>query len=505
MPPRAMVLWMSVLILFLPGAAIAQESGNNLFPIAASYSASLPSLERLPPVNDGIKFAGFSEAPPSGELPPSPTSEQGHVQRAAEPPSAPPEYPVTAAAYQAGDPGLVDEQRRAAKEGWTDISTEKWTVRLGGHIQTDLVSWADKDPAITSPLAKNYFEFRRLRLVADGAGYGVYDFRLQLTLEPETVNEALGTTAPAVKDAYFSVNEIPYIGRLRIGNFFVPTSLEQITNDTNTVFLERSVPSQGTFAFDREPGICLYNCSADQNITWSTGIFIDNISDAVQERIDNNMGYRLVGRLTWNPYYDEASNGRYMVHTGANICYTDDHDDLARFRARPQVHEGPFLIDSGSIPAKYFTVSNFEFATVIGPFCLQSEAFLTSVDRNTDGTAWIYGAYAYCTYCLTGENRNFDRFGQHGAQFGRFVPRSNAFWTRGGNSWGAWELKARWSCLGENQLDAGQYNDFTFGINWYWTDRVRCLLDWIHPITTAQTVFGATKSDLIALRFDVNW
>lgn len=406
---------------------------------------------------------------------------------------------------QAGNPGLAAPEKTPDGLKWIDVSAEKWTVRMGGHVQTDLVEWAYKDPAITSPLARDYFEFRRLRLVADGAGYGVYDFRLQLTLEPEVTNETLGTTFPAVKDAYFSCNEIPYLGRLRIGNFFVPTSLEQITNDTNTVFLERSVPTQGTFTFDREPGICLYNCTADQNITWSTGIFIDNISDTIQERIDNNMGYRVIGRLTWNPYYDEPSNGRYMVHTGVNICYTDDNDNLARFRARPQVHEGPFLIDSGVFPARYYTVSNFEFATVYGPFCFQSEAFLTSVDQNVGGAAYLYGAYAYATYCLTGENRNFDRFGQHGAQFGRFVPYSNVFWTKGGSSWGAWELKARWSSLGENQVNAGQYNDFTFGLNWYWTDRVRCLLDWIHPITSPQTVYGATRSDLIAMRFDFNW
>lgn len=499
---RALVLCLSALVLVVPGAAAAQEAGNDSFSNAASSPAAAPAVVRLPPVADGISPAIIPGAFPAKPLP-APAAENDNVQRGSEAELAPQENAVVPVWYQAGDPGL----REAEAKGWVDVSADKWTVRLGGHVQADLVEWANKDPAITSPLARDYFEFRRLRLVADGAGYGVYDFRLQLTLEPEVTNETLGNTFPAVKDAYFSVNEIPFLGRLRIGNFFVPTSLEQVTNDTNTVFLERSVPSQGTFTFDREPGICLYNCSADQNITWSTGIFIDNISDAVQERIDNNMGYRLAGRLTWNPYYDEASNGRYMVHTGVNICYTDDHDDLARFRARPQVHEGPFLIDSGSFPAKYFTVSNFEFATVIGPFCLQSEAFLTSVDRSTDGLgkAWIYGAYAYCTYCLTGENRNFDRFGQHGAQFGRFVPRSNVFWTPGGSSWGAWELKARWSSLGENQLEAGQYNDFTFGINWYWTDRVRCLLDWIHPITTPQTVYGATKSDLIAMRFDFNW
>ena len=74
-----------------------------------------------------------------------------------------------------------------------------------------------------------------------------------MTLEPETVGESGGAaTSPDVKDAYLSMNDIPWLGRFRIGHFFVPFSLEQVTNDTFNVFLERSIPSQGIFAADRE-------------------------------------------------------------------------------------------------------------------------------------------------------------------------------------------------------------------------------------------------------------
>ena len=109
------------------------------------------------------------------------------------------------------------------------------------------------------------------------------------------------------------------------------------------------------------------------------------------------------------------------------------------------------------------------------------------------------------SYFLTGENRIYERFGQHGAQFGRNQPFSNVFFVPGAMSLGAWELKARWSCLDLDPLNRGQYNDFTAGFNWYWSDRVRCLFDWIHPITSAQTVFGPTTSDIIGMRFDFNW
>jgi phosphate-selective porin OprO/OprP len=206
------------------------------------------------------------------------------------------------------------------------------------------------------------------------------------------------------------------------------------------------------------------------------------------------------------PYYDEPSNGRYCVHTGAGILFTHDQDDLVRFRARPQIHEGPFLIDSGPLAAGEYTTGNLEFATVWGPFSVQSEAFLSNVNFIGADSQWVGGAYVYGSYFLTGENRVYERYGQHGAQFGRTQPFSNFFWVPGCCGPGAWELKARWSNLTLNNVDAGEYNDITTGFNWYWSDRIRIMFDYIHPVTTPGTKpFGATTSDIIGMRFDYNF
>ncbi|MCY2982253.1 MAG: porin [Planctomycetota bacterium] len=391
----------------------------------------------------------------------------------------------------------------SAKDSAKD--TQKWTVKLGGHVQMDYVNWAQADPAI--PNTQDYFEFRRLRLVADGTGYGNCDFRLQMTLEPESQGESpIGqVTSPEVKDAYFSMNEIPVLGRMRVGNFFVPFSLEQVTNDTMNIFMERSIPTQGVFAADREVGLAFYNCNDAKSVTWSSGFFLDSISEATKERLDDNQGCRVSGRLTWLPYYDEASNGRYLVHTGLGVLYTHDQDKRVRFRARPQIREGTRIIDSGVLLADDYTTGNLESAIVWGRFTVQSEAFLSSVHRLDGSTNQFNGAYLHTSYFLTGENRIFERFGQHGAQFSRNVPKTNFSLTRKGCGWGAWEAKARWSHLDLNDVNAGQYNDFTFGFNWYWSDRTRMMFDWIHPITSQQAVFGATNSDILASRFDFNW
>jgi phosphate-selective porin len=66
-------------------------------------------------------------------------------------------------------------------------------------------------------------------------------------------------------------------------------------------------------------------------------------------------------------------------------------------------------------------------------------------------------------------------------------------------------MKARWSYLDLDPLSRGQYNDFTFGFNWYWSDRTRIMFDWIHPMTTSQTLFGSHNSDILGMRYDFNW
>ncbi|HBJ35600.1 MAG TPA: hypothetical protein DDZ51_12800 [Planctomycetaceae bacterium] len=384
-----------------------------------------------------------------------------------------------------------------------ETSGGKWTTRLGGHIQSDYITWADADPAIAD--TENYFSFRRLRLVAEGVGYEQFDFRLQMTLEPGSGSTSNIFASPDVKDAYVTMNDIPVIGRARVGNFFVPFSLEQVTNDTNNIFNERSIPTETVFAASREIGIAFYNATEDERITWATGAFFDNINDTIKTRLDDNQGLRLAGRLTGLPYYYEPSNGRHLVHTGVGVLHTHDHDGLVRFFARPQIQRGPILIDSGNLPADSYTTGNIEYASVWGPIAIQAEAFLASVNLDTGGKTTINGSYAHVSYFLTGENRNFERFGQHGAQFGRAAPNTNFFITPKGIGMGGLEAKARWSNLNLTNLGSGEYNDFTFGFNWYWSDRTRWMFDWIHPVTSGQTVFGDTESDLLAMRFDVNW
>ena len=142
-------------------------------------------------------------------------------------------------------------------------------------------------------------------------------------------------------------------------------------------------------------------------------------------------------------------------------------------------------------------------AAVMGPFTLQSEAYLATLNGAQAGN--LGGWYAHASWFLTGEHRIYERFGQHGAQFARNKPRRNLSVRADGLAPGAVELKSRYSSLILDSFQCGNYQDLTTGVNWYWNDRTRLMLDWIHPVTTKDGLYGDVTADLLALRFDFNW
>lgn len=379
-----------------------------------------------------------------------------------------------------------------------EIKLGNWSLKPNGHVQGDYVNWAHSDPAIVD--AHDYFEFRRIRMNMDGTD-GLYDFRVQLEFEPESDGDS-GITAPhiSIRDIYLGIHEIPYLGYVRFGNAFMPFSIEQLTDAPAFTFMERSIPTQGVFSPAREVGVTSFNISESKNFTYSFGVYFDSISEGLKERVDDNQGTRVAGRVTWLPYYDEPSDGRYLVHVGAGFILTDDQDGQVRFRTRPHIHEGPSIIDTGTIAASTYSIENVELLTVWGAFSVQSELYAAQVDDYH-----FYGSYLYGSYFLTGEHRKYGRTARHLAHFNRVVPFTPFFMAPRGNGWGAWEAKARWAYLDFGEINRGQYNDLTVGINWYWTERARMMFEWIRPRTTADTTFGETQSDILATRMEFSY
>jgi phosphate-selective porin OprO and OprP len=426
---------------------------------------------------------------------------------------------------------LVERVRAATEETEIGVDTtdQPWVhvkdnsfLTWGGQIQGDWVNWAN-DSQFSGQ--SNYVEFRRLRLFAAGEGYGVYDYKLELEFAPEVDLQAdvvddhvdLGGFGVELKDAYLGIHDIPRLGYVRFGHFKVPIGLEELTSSNHITFLERSLSHQ--FLPGRELGVAAYNHSVDENVTWSYGAFFDDMSESSHVIEDDNQGARVAGRATWTPWYDELSEGRYLIHTGLGYCYTrprrqDDPLDLGlvyrpvEFAARPEIHRGDPLVDTGEINCQQYHVLDAELAWVRGRFSAQSELVWTRLDASEGGARDLRGAYVYFSYFLTGEHRAYDR---ETAKFGRVTPHEN-FWmvrtprgTRTG--WGAWELAARWSYLDFSEVANQRLHDLTVGCNWYWNPHTRMMFNWIHPFAANSPVAAVAdaQGDIVAMRLQVEF
>jgi phosphate-selective porin OprO/OprP len=406
-----------------------------------------------------------------------------------------------------------------ANDGWLDTSTEEYSVKLGGRIQADYITFAHQDAPSRAAFGNipNYAEFRRLRLVASGNGYGVYDYRFQLDFEPEhtfTVRNAAGTGPTTIKtggvamrDIWVGIDEIPVLGYVRFGQFYEPFGLEQITSPWYVSFLERSLPV--VFARARQAGVGVRNHTPDESLVWEYGIFFPAIDAVVKEFVADSQGTDLVFRGVWTPWYE--LEGRYFLHLGAGYVFNDDEDDSVRFRTRPETHESAVFVDTGSFAAESTHRANAEAALLLGPLSFQGEYFVVQSDgigRTPDMT--FHGAYAYASYFLTGEHRGYRRAK---ATFHRVVPNTN-FWfvtTPSGRDvgWGAWEVLLRWSFVdldagGLTSAARGRLHDSTLGLNWYWNPRTRFMLNWIHAFNDVVAV-GDNNADMISMRIEVDF
>lgn len=379
-------------------------------------------------------------------------------------------------------------------DDWDQASSEGWTSTWGGRIMGDYVTWADGSEIAGS---QNYFEFRRLRFYAAGKGHGVFNYKLQVDFEPEGT-PGNGDSGVSIKDVYIGMENVPFFNTVLLGHFKTPFSLEELGSSRYLTFLERALPN--VFAPSRELGMASYSTSDSGTLAY--GIFFDDLPETEKELVDDNQGTLLVARKTWNPVNED--DGASVVHWGVGILYRDNRDGTTRFRSRPEIHEGPRVIDTGAFASDNYTTVGLEFARVKGPWSWQAEYMHTSADDAAAGNRELDAAYAYGSYFLTGESRPYNT-GR--GVFDRLRPNRNFGWVDGKRAGpGAVELGIRWSYLGFNDSPAGgQLNDLTVGVNWYWNPYMRVMLNWIHPYGDGSSIIGDAEGDIISMRFQVDF
>ncbi|MBL8829061.1 MAG: hypothetical protein JNM18_18915 [Planctomycetaceae bacterium] len=503
-PPVSSVVPISATAPVAPGAPVNRQAAleERVAQLEAELRAQRSQLQRTPAVQ--AQEASYANLAPAAS---------------------------SAAPAKPGEPYQVGSDLKMSanwKDGLNIESANKdFRVHVGGRTQLDWTGFTpDATPIMGGPVgSQNAVNFRRARLRIDGTCYETMDwcseweFSNTVNLNPGVAgapgapSEITGNVANIVvpTDVWWNFKELPLIGNIRIGNLKPCFGLEHLTSSRFLDFIERSYIQDaytGPFNNGFEPGILAYNWTENQMATGA--ISLTRHMNNPFAFGDGGHENSLTGRLTWTPFFDEPSHGRYMMHLGIGAQYSGTNDGRLRIRARNSVRNGasPFLsniVDTGSLLGNSQAIIMPEFAVVYGPWLFQSEYAASFLD----GAATLAGApinggrmftqayYAEVLYFLTGEHREYER---KQAAFGRVVPYENFYCVRamgGGRcvSRGAWQVGLRYNVidLRDGGFNGGYGQDMTVGLNWFLNPNMK--IQWNYVLAGRVAPTGGQGTD----------
>jgi len=397
-------------------------------------------------------------------------------------------------------------------------AAEKPTVYAGGRLMVDWAAFTQNNASRNQARDfENGTEVRHARLFLKGDAFHVVDYKLQFEIAKTTeVRNPVGTGRKGIgqisfKDIYITIKELPVLGNVRVGHFKTPFGLEQLTSFRFSTFMERAMVMEGEVE-GRRMGVMAFDHAESERFTWAIGTFTSQIPENPPIFRNDSAGTAGNVRFTFLPWYDEATEGRGLMHLG--ICYA--YSDIAKgnevnFFERPEAHLGNVIIDAGEL-ADVDDISSMcaEAALVYGPFSFQAEYVPFWLDRTENIDAFFHGGYAYVSYFLTGENRRYDR--TRGV-FTRVKPFENFFRVRDCDGEvhtgiGAWEVAYRYSYmdLNSNGINGGRAGNHTFGLNWYLNPYTEIMFNYVHSETRdSPEAPGVGQVDILQMRCRINF
>jgi phosphate-selective porin OprO/OprP len=366
------------------------------------------------------------------------------------------------------------------KEGLNLVTLdEDFKLKIGGRLQTDwFFSSEDQDIKLDVGEQEDGVEFRRARIYFSGLIYDNVEYKLQLDFEGGDAD---------FKDAYLALTDFP-LGKLKMGHFKEPFSLDELTSSKYITFMERALPN--ALVPGRNTGFMIHNTCPQERMTTAIGVFRD--TDNYGEDVDDG-GYNVTGRITALPIYKDK--GASLLHVGA--AYSNRKpDDSYSFDASPEAHLAYDFVDTGSVAGDRVELLGLEAAWVEGPLSLQGEYIMADAGRFTGSDVSFDGYYIQASYFLTGEHRKYKT--TEGA-FSRVKPKENYSRASGGS--GAWEAKARYSGLDldDSNITGGELDNITVGMNWYLNPNTKVMWDYVHA---DKDDIGQADMFMMRLQFD---
>ena len=367
-----------------------------------------------------------------------------------------------------------------------------FTMEIGGRIHADY-AFIDDDyfpnQAHNSGEHGNDSKFRRARLGIEGTIYTDWTYALEMDFgggDSEVNSATLGYTG-------FDNTEIT------LGRHKMPSGLERLTSSNRISTMERSAATDA-FALGRYNGLTV----AYRGLNWTAtggawmGEGFGEGRDASEEKEGRDVDYGYAARFTYAPIQTKSA----VVHLGASWNrveydnYFEDgsiEDNNGRQRARGGIHFIDRPVQVRYLGTESADTYGLEFAAIKGPFSVQAEYFKREMSRVNYKDADVDGWHVTGTFALTGETR-----GYRNGVMRTISPRNPV----GKGGFGAWELVAQYSEVdlwdsgvgsghdrgtledvgisrGGNALRATKSETWTLGVNWYPTDNIRLMANYV--------------------------
>jgi phosphate-selective porin OprO/OprP len=323
-------------------------------------------------------------------------------------------------------------------------------------------------------------ELRRAYLGAQGTIPGGFGYRFDVDFAP---------TSQEFTDTYLTWGHV--WGRkslnVTLGQHFPFLSLDQMTSDLDTSFLERAAFNTA-FNFERRVGLSLGYASGDLLV--NAGVFTDNLTDLSSDA-DNSHSFD--GRLVWMPLF-----GKVQIHLAGSAHWRDQEDQSVvpvRYRSRPLTHTTDLrFVDTLALNVARELNYGVEAAAIAGPLHFAAEANWLRPTLASGAKPTLCGGYAELGYFLTrGDTRPYRR---SNATWGAIKPARGI--DQGGP--GAIQVNLRYDRLdlSDGIVTGGTQDSYLASMIWTPVEHLRLMANYGHLFFNGAAIATGTDRDYAA-------
>lgn len=290
---------------------------------------------------------------------------------------------------------------------------------------------------------------RKLRLYHKGS---FLDKQFFYEMEYSFLNEEYKDVYVGFKDKFLKTNF-----RVRLGNIKEPYSLEQYSSSKYSTFMENSL--NDAFYIDRKLGLELlvHNKFDHEYITAYASLF----SNSIDERLDNETNHN--GGVV-RAVYAHKFKKNHLVTFGASYMQENFDEENIKFSQRSESKFNREKYISEKIKnVDVLSRKNIELYYQYFEYVLQAEASEVELDARK-------GLYRFQSYYLQG---SYFLYGSLNKYKLSEATLSKVKVYKGG----AVELASRYSYL--DLKDGGEQEDYNFGVNYYFNNEIRFMLNYI--------------------------